>query len=141
MDLAAKAQVAGRDYRMTNNSREYDSSVQSKYFCRGCGSVLPVGFRGHFHRECLRADKRRRVSERRRREQEMLKRQLEKYRCSNCGARYADQGTNRATTICCEASRSLQEGDPPPGRCPELMRQDVGRDRRGSRHIVGGANV
>jgi hypothetical protein len=141
MGSAAKAQLTGRGCRMRHNSREHDSSVQSKYFCRGCGSELPMGFRGHFHGECLRADKRRRVSERRRKEQEMLKRQLEKYRCSNCGARYADQGTNGATTICCEASPSLQEADPLPGRCTESMRKDVGRDSRVSRHIVGGANV
>jgi hypothetical protein len=27
------------------------------HYCRGCGQSLPLGFRGQFHKECLRADK------------------------------------------------------------------------------------
>src|SRR4051812_49967086 len=113
MEVAAKAQASGRGCRMTFNSREQESSVKSKYFCRGCGSELLVGFRGYFHRECLRADKRRRISERRRRDQETFNTRLEKYRCANCGALYADQKTDGATTVSCEASRGTQQRDPP----------------------------
>jgi hypothetical protein len=60
------------------------------HFCRGCGSKLPIGFRGHFHRECLGADKRWRLSEQRRREQERFERRLVKQICPHCGRKFGD---------------------------------------------------
>jgi hypothetical protein len=47
-----------------DNSLGNRSLTEWRYFCRGCGLKLPLGFRGHFHRGCLRADKRRRTSKR-----------------------------------------------------------------------------
>lgn len=64
---------------------------QRQHYCRGCGLALPLGFGGHFHKECLRADKRSRVYERRTREQERFQLWLKKQRCANCGAAYSDQ--------------------------------------------------
>jgi hypothetical protein len=54
--------------------------VQPIHYCRGCGKPLPLKFRGHFHKDCLREDKRWRTSVRRRQEQERFKRWLAK-RC------------------------------------------------------------
>ena len=59
--------------------------------CRGCGRPLSPALRSHFHSECLRSDKRQRVREQRRREQERFKRLLEKQRCLSCGAKFGDQ--------------------------------------------------
>jgi hypothetical protein len=61
------------------------------HYCRGCGLALPLAFRGHFHKECLRADKRSRLCEQRRREQQRFKRFLEKQRCPSCGAKCGDE--------------------------------------------------
>ena len=87
---------------------------QPRYFCRGCGLTLPIGFRGHFHRDCLRADKRRRISERRRREQDRFERLLGNKRCQNCGTSYANPQSGGATDIPCEASQPTKERDSPP---------------------------
>jgi len=35
-----------------------DLQQERRYYCRGCGRPLPPGVRSHFHRECLRLDKR-----------------------------------------------------------------------------------
>jgi hypothetical protein len=86
---------------------------EASYFCRGCGSKLPLGFRGHFHRECLRADKRRRISEQRQREQARFQRRLEKEYCPSCGARYGDPRSNDNLGAPCEASQASQESDLP----------------------------
>jgi hypothetical protein len=77
----------------TNNGGESNSlAVRQKprYYCRGCGKPFPAGVLAHFHKECLRIDKRERTRERRRKEQEMVQRSLDKLRCSNCGAAYCD---------------------------------------------------
>jgi hypothetical protein len=79
--------------------------LESRYYCRGCGRVLSPGLRSHFHRECLRFDKRERVREQRRREQERFKRLLEKQRCLNCGAKYGDQPSAVELKTSCEASQ------------------------------------
>ena len=84
---------------------------QRCHFCRGCGRELPLGFRGHFHKECLRADKRSRICEQRRREEERFRRRLEQQRCPHCGARY--QRSDGATEASCEASQPPQDRDPP----------------------------
>lgn len=85
------------------------------HYCRGCGQKLPLGFRGHFHEECLRADKCSRTIEQRRREQERFERLLEKQHCLNCGARYGDHRSDGATKASREASQPTQERDPPVG--------------------------
>lgn len=60
---------------------------QARYFCRGCGQPLPPGFRGQFHAGCLREDKKRRIREQRRKEQEKFRVWLRKQVCQNCGVR------------------------------------------------------
>ena len=86
------------------------------YFCRGCGSRLQAGFRGHFHKECLRVDKRRRVEAQRRREQKRLKAWLQRQNCPKCGARYDAVVPECVAEASCEASRPTQDGDCPGDR-------------------------
>lgn len=83
------------------------------HFCRGCGRSLALGFRGQFHEECLRADKRSRTREQRQREQERFKAWLQKQLCPKCGVRYGEAGSDRSAGILCETSQSIQERDPP----------------------------
>ena len=82
---------------------------QRKHYCRGCGRELPLGFRGHFHKECLQADKRSRIWEQRRREQERFKRLLGKQRCPHCEIKYSDHPSEGNVETPCEASRPSQE--------------------------------
>ena len=82
------------------------------HFCRGCGRSLALGFRGQFHEECLRADKRSRTREQRQREQERFKAWLQKQLCPKCGVRYGEAGSDRSAGIPCETSQSTQERDP-----------------------------
>jgi hypothetical protein len=85
--------------------------AKQTYFCRGCGCRLQRGFRGHFHKECLRADKRRRVQAQRRREQERFEALLQRQHCHKCGARYDTVRSERVAEASCEASRLTQGGD------------------------------
>jgi hypothetical protein len=85
------------------------------YYCRGCGGALRSGFRGHFHKECLRADKRRRIQARRRGEQGRFEDWLQKQYCHNCGARYAEMRSESFPGGSCEASQAAQERDTPAG--------------------------
>ena len=84
-------------------------SPNPAYFCRGCGARLPLGFRGHFHRECLRADKRRRVSERRKSEHERFTKWLRRQRCGKCGAKYGDCRPEHPVGGACEASQPTED--------------------------------
>ena len=56
------------------------------YYCRGCGGPLPQGSPARFHPECLKADKRRRIAERRQRETQQFHKWLRRCRCPECGA-------------------------------------------------------
>jgi hypothetical protein len=94
---------------MTSNSRGQQLNVELRHFCRGCGSMLPVNFRGLYHNECLRADKRRRIQGKRQREQERFKRRLEEQRCPHCGLKYCDPRSGRNVQPPCEASQAIQE--------------------------------
>jgi hypothetical protein len=80
-----------------------------RYYCRGCGKPLSPGVRSHFHKDCLRSDKRARVREQRRREQERYKRWFRNQRCPKCGATYSDQGSGGAIEASCEASQPTQQ--------------------------------
>jgi hypothetical protein len=95
---------------------------QQHHYCRGCGQELPLRCRRHFHEECLRSDKRRRIFEQRQREQERFKRLLEKQRCATCGAKYGDKQSDGILENPCEASQAIQEHDSPmgEGQCQEL---------------------
>jgi hypothetical protein len=74
-----------------NSMRTDQSREQRRSYCRGCGQQLPPGLRSHFHKECLRLDKRERTRDQRRREEQRLSERLLKLCCPKCGARYADQ--------------------------------------------------
>jgi hypothetical protein len=100
---------------MTENVGAQQFPEKARHFCRGCGEILPIGFRGHFHTKCLRLDKRSRICEQRRREQQRFKRWLEKQHCANCGAGYGDQRSDEAVKASCEASQPTQERNPPHG--------------------------
>jgi hypothetical protein len=83
---------------------------QASYFCRGCGRKLPPSFRGHFHRECLRTDKRRRIQSRRVREREEFARWLRHAVCPHCGVTFGNSASGRSKECPCEASQAAQEG-------------------------------
>jgi hypothetical protein len=84
---------------------------RQQYFCRGCGTGLEPGFRGHFHKECLRADKRRRVQVQRQREHSRFEAWLKRRHCPKCGARYDTAGSECITEAPCEASQGAQDRD------------------------------
>ena len=98
------------------SAADANEDAKQTYFCRGCGFRLQPGFRGHFHKECLRADKRRRVQAQRRREQERFEAWLQRQHCPKCGARYDAVGPECVAEASCEASRPTQDGDCPGGR-------------------------
>ncbi len=67
----------------TDQSSQVSSAASEEHpphYCRGCGQVLPHGFRGHFHKDCLQKDKRSRIRERRSQEEERFKRWLQQQR-------------------------------------------------------------
>jgi hypothetical protein len=109
-----------RCFQMTeavHSIRRVDVSLEGReerrrHYCRGCGRSLPLGFRGQFHKECLRADKRNRTREQRRQEQERFKAWLGKQLCPRCGARYRDAGPDRVAGIPCEASQPQEDPEP-----------------------------
>lgn len=78
-----------------------------QYFCRGCGKPLPLG-RSQFHPECLKADKARRVRERRERQDVVFATRLARLRCPHCGEQYvaAKQPSDVSQGLACEASQS-----------------------------------
>jgi hypothetical protein len=81
------------------------------YFCRGCGTALPEGFRGHFHRECLRADKRQRVRNRRAQESRRFSTWARQLECPHCGKRHGNRALNLCPASSCEASQCPKEGE------------------------------
>lgn len=89
------------------------SQEPRRLYCRGCGQLLPFGFCGQFHKECLRADKRSRTREQRQREQERFTTWLEKQLCPKCGARRSDTESDCLAGIPGEASPPYQDHEPP----------------------------
>ena len=79
------------------------------HFCRGCGRELPLGSRNYFHRECMKADKRRRTRERRARERELFARWLGHVLCPHCGLRYGERLPGQSDECPREASQAPQE--------------------------------
>jgi hypothetical protein len=78
------------------------------HFCRGCGEALPPQSTLFFHPACRKADKRRRVTEQRRREAERREQWLRRQRCPHCGGTlkelaFSDQHPLVGTT--CDASQ------------------------------------
>jgi hypothetical protein len=111
MEIAAEASATVRGSSMTRDVNGHQSLEESCHFCRGCGAKLQVDFRGVYHKECLRADKRRRICAQRRREQERFKRWLVKQCCPHCGARYGEQRSEGNVETPCEASQPTQDRD------------------------------
>jgi hypothetical protein len=101
---------------MTLNFGDQQPREGLGHFCRGCGFMLPPDFRGIYHKECLRADKRQRVRAQRRREQELFKIWMSKQICPECGTRYRHERSNDAAKPSCETSRPAEElGSPEAG--------------------------
>jgi len=86
-----------------------NADAKRTYFCRGCGVRLQPGFRGHFHKECLRADKRRRVQGQRQLGQRRFEAWLQRQHCPKCGERYGGGKSGSATTPSREASQRAKE--------------------------------
>jgi hypothetical protein len=83
---------------------------KSVHFCRGCGGELACDSRSYFHPECLKADKRRRIRERRAREREQFARWLRQVNCPQCGHRYGERPSDQSETCPREASQGPQKG-------------------------------
>ena len=84
----------------------------TRHYCRGCGRLLPPGFKGLFHPDCLKADKRRRVQEKRRKEREKTWQWLRKHGCGECQARFRSQagiGREPSNKRLCEVSQGPSE--------------------------------
>jgi hypothetical protein len=96
---------AGEEQSPSASPGKDGSGQRPCYYCRGCGCALPSDFHGHFHKECLRADKRRRVRVRRKGEQARFEHWLQKQHCHNCGARYAEMRSDSFPEGSCEASQ------------------------------------
>jgi hypothetical protein len=79
------------------------------YFCRGCGTRLPSGFRGHFHERCLRTDKRRRIQARRAQERQRYSKWLRRAICPHCGLTYGNSDVAQRRECPREASQGPQE--------------------------------
>ena len=90
------------------SAADANEDAKQTYFCRGCGFRLQPGFRGHFHKECLRADKRRRVKGQRQREQKRFQAWLQHQHCLKCGGPYDTVRSERVAEAPCEASRAAQ---------------------------------
>jgi hypothetical protein len=102
---------AGGGMQISLASPEKTERQGPNYYCRGCGCALPSDFHGHFHKECLRADKRRRVQARRMGEQARFEHWLQKQHCKTCGARYAEMPSDSSPEGSCEASQAAKERD------------------------------
>jgi hypothetical protein len=82
------------------------------YYCRGCGKPLPAGSAAKFHTECLKADKRRRITERRARETQRFQGWLRRRKCARCGARLENPtaiSPRVPVEVPCEASQRAAE--------------------------------
>src|SRR5438309_753784 len=101
------------------------------YFCRGCGNPLPRGFHGHFHPGCLKADKRRRTSEKRRMEREKFEAWLAHQLCPQCGSAIRFRNGQQAQQVDEAGAPHAQWNDDPdptsslPGLCLANLRSPV----------------
>ncbi len=94
-------------------------STVFRYHCRGCGDPLPVAWRVLFHPDCLKADKRRRIREKRRREQERIWKWLRKNGCAGCQANFRSQeriSWGPSEQSLCEASQGPQSHEKASGQ-------------------------
>lgn len=77
---------------MRNNHQLERQVAVHFYYCRGCGLPLPLDFHGLFHRDCLQKDKRRRVQEQRRLEEEKFQGWVQGRGGPRCGLDGRGQG-------------------------------------------------
>ena len=92
--------------------RKHPDMRPAIHHCRGCGGPLVLGFRGFFHPDCLKADKRYRTRKKRRRERERFEAWLKRQRCHGCGAKLGvkpQDGLRPAQEPLGEASRRHSE--------------------------------
>ena len=82
---------------------------KSVHFCRGCGGELHCSSRSYFHPECMKADKRRRIRERRARERGQFARWLRTVSCPHCGHSYGEGPSEHSEKPLGEASQAPQE--------------------------------
>jgi hypothetical protein len=85
---------------------------KKRHYCRGCGGPLVLGFRGFFHPDCLKADKRRRTLEKRQRDQERIWTWLRSHGCTECQTKFRSQARisqEPSEDPLCEASRRHSE--------------------------------
>jgi len=78
---------------------------EAEHYCRGRGKPLPVGFKGHFHRSCREADKRRRTQRERQRVEQRALALVVRDACDDCRAKFVRlygahvHGSDRSTGI------------------------------------------
>ena len=102
--------------------------VKRRHYCRGCGGTLALGWRGLFHPDCLKADKRHRTREKRRQEREKFQAWLSQQRCPRCGAKLGQKPDQRPRLLQeypCEASHGALETRTAPKRCHDTPPQDL----------------
>ncbi len=118
--------------------REGDGKL--RHYCRGCGR--PLLSRGRlFHPDCLKADKRRRVREKRREERERTRQWLRKHGCGECQAKFRSQagiGQEPSENPLCEVSHGPSEprkAQPGRGHTQELPAANEVRNPEGPEAI------
>jgi hypothetical protein len=82
--------------------------AKPRHYCRGCGGPLAPDFKGLFHPDCLKADKRRRMREKRNWERKRIWIWLRKHGCGECQARFRSQagiGREPSNKRLCEVSQ------------------------------------
>ncbi len=92
--------------------RKHPGMRPAIHHCRGCGGLLAPDFKGLFHPDCLKADKRRRMREKRRKEREGTKQWLRKHGCGECQAKFRSQvgiGQEPSEEPLCEVSQGPSE--------------------------------
>ena|SRR2546425_3496701 len=86
------SEVEGFAQELPSNAATIPELERAKpHYCRGCGKQLSPGFRGQFHRDCLRRDKALRLQLQRESERLKFEGWLSKQCCWRCGARYGRQ--------------------------------------------------
>jgi|HubBroStandDraft_6_1064221.scaffolds.fasta_scaffold10466_5 hypothetical protein len=78
-------------------------------YCCACRGKLPATFKGFYHPDCLREDKRFRMRKKRERERQQFEALLRRHKCSHCGHRLGKPQSE------CEASQHVVRERPGPG--------------------------
>jgi hypothetical protein len=98
------------------------------HYCRGCGRVLQIGFKGHFHPECLRIDKQRRTRARRAQERKRFAKWQRDAVCPHCGLTYGSFDSGQSKEYLGEPSQGRQEREKAAGRPEEPSGQKEATD-------------